>query len=110
MEQQRESPMTGDERFRVQKDKVRKRLLKYTRKAFRMLPQMDKPRILDVGCSPGASTLDLARLSRGEIIGLDIGSILCYLNQSSAVVVVMNEKPARKPHNVKINLDTLHEA
>jgi len=26
------------------------------------------------------------------------------------VVVVMNEKPARKPHNVKINLDTLHEA
>jgi len=64
--------MTGDEQFQVRKDKIRKRLLKYTRKAFRMLPQMDKPRILDIGCGSGVSTLELARLSRGEIIGIDI--------------------------------------
>jgi len=33
---------------------------------------MDKPRILDIGCGSGVSTLELARLSRGEIIGIDI--------------------------------------
>jgi ubiquinone/menaquinone biosynthesis C-methylase UbiE len=64
--------MTGNERFQVRKEKIRKRLLKYTRKAFRMLPQMDKPRILDIGCGSGISTLELARLSHGEVMGIDI--------------------------------------
>lgn len=44
----------------------------YTKKAFRMLFPLDKPRILDVGCGPGGPTLELARLSQGQIIGLDI--------------------------------------
>ena len=56
----------------MKKDLIRKRLLKYTRKAFRMLSQMDKPRILDIGCGSGAPTLELARLSQGETIGIDI--------------------------------------
>jgi ubiquinone/menaquinone biosynthesis C-methylase UbiE len=64
--------VVGEKRFQVRKDKIRKRLLKYTRKAFRMLPQMDKPRILDIGCGSGIPTLELARLSQGEIIGIDI--------------------------------------
>ena len=50
----------------MKKDLVRKRLLKYTRKAFRMLSQMDKPRILDIGCGSGAPTLELSRLSQGR--------------------------------------------
>lgn len=66
------SLMTGDKRFQVRMDKIRRRLLKYTRKAFRMLPQMDKPRILDIGCGSGIPTLELARLSQGEILGIDI--------------------------------------
>jgi len=37
-----------------------------------MLPQMDRPRILDIGCGSGVSTLELARLSRGNVIGIDI--------------------------------------
>jgi len=37
-----------------------------------MLPQMDKPRIIDIGCGSGIATLELARLSQGEIIGIDI--------------------------------------
>jgi len=37
-----------------------------------MLPRMDKPRILDIGCGSGVSTLELARLSHGEVIGIDI--------------------------------------
>jgi ubiquinone/menaquinone biosynthesis C-methylase UbiE len=56
----------------MKKDKIRKRLLKYTRKAFRMLPRLDKPRILDIGCGSGVPTLELARLGRGEVIGIDI--------------------------------------
>jgi len=64
--------MTEVELFQVRKDKIRKRLLKYTRKAFRMLPKMDKPRILDIGCGSGIPTLELARLSQGNIIGIDI--------------------------------------
>lgn len=37
-----------------------------------MLPHLDKPSILDIGCGPGAPTLELARLSNGEVTGLDI--------------------------------------
>ena len=62
----------NDERFNVLKDKIRKRLLKYTRRAFRMLPEMDEPRILDVGCGSGIPTLELARLGQGKVIGIDI--------------------------------------
>jgi len=63
--------MTGHKRLQG-KDKIRKHLLKYTRKAFRMLPEMDRPRILDIGCGSGISTLELARLSQGEIVAIDI--------------------------------------
>jgi len=44
---------------------------KYTSRAFRMLPKMDKPRILDIGCGPGGPTIELAKLSGGHVIGLD---------------------------------------
>ena len=64
--------MTEHKPFQLGKDKIRKRLLKYTRKAFRMLPQMDRPRILDIGCGSGIPTLELARLSHGEVMGIDI--------------------------------------
>ena len=64
--------MTEEAIFQLNKDRLRKRLLKYTRKAFRMLPQLDKPRILDVGCGSGFPTMELARLSQGELIGIDI--------------------------------------
>src|SRR4030042_4912787 len=65
--------MSSEEaRFQKWKDRIRKRLLKYTRKAFRMLPQLDKPRILDIGCGSGVPTMELARLSDGEVIGMDI--------------------------------------
>jgi len=45
---------------------------KYTRKAFQMLSKLDKPCILDIGCGSGGPTLELARLSRGEITGIDV--------------------------------------
>lgn len=44
----------------------------FTRKAFHMLPELHNPRILDVGCGQGGPTLELARLSGGQVTGLDI--------------------------------------
>jgi ubiquinone/menaquinone biosynthesis C-methylase UbiE len=44
---------------------------RYTRQAFQMLPERDRPSILDVGCGPGAATMELARVSNGNITGLD---------------------------------------
>ena len=64
--------MIEEKRFQMRKTDIRKRLLKYTRKAFRMLPQLEKPRILDAGCGSGIPTLELGRLSQGEVLGIDI--------------------------------------
>lgn len=64
--------MNEAESFQTQKDKLRKHLLKYTSRAFRMLPKLDRPRILDVGCGSGLPTIELARLSRGTVLGIDI--------------------------------------
>jgi ubiquinone/menaquinone biosynthesis C-methylase UbiE len=58
--------------FEIDKDLLRENLCKYTRKAFQMLPKLDKPRILDIGCGSGIPTIELAKCSNGQIIGLDI--------------------------------------
>ena len=44
--------MARDPYFELDQDCFRERLLKYTRKAFKLLPKLDKIRILDVGCAP----------------------------------------------------------
>jgi ubiquinone/menaquinone biosynthesis C-methylase UbiE len=37
-----------------------------------MLPELPKnPSILDVGCGPGMQTIQLAKLTRGEVYALD---------------------------------------
>lgn len=53
-------------------ESFREEFIKYTIQAFKMLPKLDKPRIIDIGCGSGLPTLELARLSTGEIIGIDI--------------------------------------
>jgi SAM-dependent methyltransferase len=53
-------------------DAYRKNFLKYTARAFRALPRMEKPRILDIGCGSGLPAMELARLSNGDITGIDI--------------------------------------
>jgi len=43
-----------------------------TRKAYKMLKGLpEKPRILDIGCGPGMQTIELAKLSGGQIVALD---------------------------------------
>jgi len=62
--------------FQAVKDRVRERLNKFTRKAFQMLPKLEEPQILDVGCGSGVPTMELAKLTNGQIIALDISQPL----------------------------------
>lgn len=64
---------------KIDRDPLRKNLNKYTRNAFHALPELDRPRILDIGCGSGVPTVELARLSNGEIIGVDIDQ--CQLDR-----------------------------
>jgi len=68
--------MTEETIFQIDKDLLREGLSKYTRQAFNMLPELDKPRVLDVGCGSGVPTMELARLSNGQIRGLDVNQPL----------------------------------
>ena len=52
-------------------EQARARFLKYTRKAFLRLPHREKPKILDVDCGSGIPTIELAKLSNGEVTGID---------------------------------------
>lgn len=54
------------------RDQFRSNLLPYTQKAFAMLPPLKRPGILDVGCGSGITTVELAGLSGGDVVGLDI--------------------------------------
>jgi SAM-dependent methyltransferase len=46
--------------------------IKYMARAFRMLHTPEDPHILDIGCGRGGPTLELARLSGGRIIAIDV--------------------------------------
>lgn len=43
----------------------------YTERAYQMLPPLQAPDILDIGCGPGGPTVTLARLSGGRVTGID---------------------------------------
>jgi len=58
--------------YRIEKDYIRENLNKYTRKAFELLPKLKNPYILDVGCGTGVPTIELAKISDGHVIGIDI--------------------------------------
>jgi len=74
--------MSKDLPVEINQDRFRERLNKYTRRAFQMLPKLEKPRILDIGCGSGVPTVELAKLSDGKIIGIDINqSLLDKLNR-----------------------------
>jgi len=68
--------MSKDVYTEIDRDSSRERLLKYTRKAFKLLPKLDKPRILDAGCGSGFPTIELAKLSNGKVVGVDIDQSL----------------------------------
>lgn len=70
------SPMKKDISSAIDHDDLRKKFNKYTKKAFKMLPKLEKPQILDIGCGSGVPTLELATLCDGQITGIDINRVL----------------------------------
>jgi len=64
--------MTNADKFEEGKDLIRAHLSKFTRKAFGLLPRLDSPYILDIGCGSGTSTMELTELCNGRIVALDI--------------------------------------
>jgi len=57
-----------------------------TRRAYEMVPNLPPaPQIIDIGCGPGMQTLELARLSGGQVTALDNHPpFLEQLNQNAA--------------------------
>jgi len=53
------------------KDRCRKNLLKYTIKAFSLIPPIDEPLILDMGCGTGEPALALIEICNGKIDAVD---------------------------------------
>ncbi len=54
------------------RDSLRINLLEFARTAFKMLPPMDNPSILDIGCGSGIQTIELAKMCNGHITAIDI--------------------------------------
>jgi ubiquinone/menaquinone biosynthesis C-methylase UbiE len=89
--------MSKDVYTEIDRDSSRKRLLKYTRKAFNLLPRLDKPRTLDVGCGSGLPTIELAKLSKGTVVGIDIDqSLLDELNRKIEIEGLSDRVEIRK--------------
>jgi cyclopropane fatty-acyl-phospholipid synthase-like methyltransferase len=63
------------------KDKCREELLKYLAEAVSLLPKINNPKILDIGCGTGVPTLWLAENYGGIITAIDTdGNALEYLH------------------------------
>ena len=89
--------MSKDLLSEINRDHFREQLSKYTRKAFQMLPEFERPRILDIGCGSGVPTLELAKLSNGEIVGIDVDqSLLDKLNRKIEKEGFSNRVKTRK--------------
>jgi len=54
------------------RDSCRANFNKYTRKAFSLIPKIDRPNILDLGCGTGISAILFAELTDGIITSIDI--------------------------------------
>lgn len=54
------------------RDDVRVNLLEFTQEAFQMLPPIDNPSILDIGCGTGIQSIELAKMCNGHITAIDI--------------------------------------
>jgi len=78
--------------YRIEKDHIRENLNKYTRKAFELLPKLKNPHILDVGCGTGVPTIELAKISSGHIIGIDIDETSLNLFQRKITETGLNNQ------------------
>lgn len=54
------------------RDNLRANLLEFSRKAFNILPPIESPSILDIGCGSGTQSIELAKMSNGHVTSTDI--------------------------------------
>ena len=73
--------------YKIEKDQIRENLNEFTRIAFEMLPEFKNSHILDVGCGTGNPTIELATISKGHVLGIDIDATSLKLLQGK-----INEK------------------
>ena len=78
--------------YRIEKDHIRENLNKYTRKAFELLPKCKNPHILDIGCGTGVPTIELAKISNGHVIGIDIDETSLNLLQRKIKEIGLNNQ------------------
>jgi SAM-dependent methyltransferase len=55
----------------IDKDSFRQNLRRFTWQAYNLLPKIESPAILDLGCGSGVPTIELAVLSKGRILAVD---------------------------------------
>ena len=81
---------------------MREGFLKYTRNAFASLPKLNDPKILELGCGSGLVTLELARLTKAKIVGIDIDQTLLEI-----LIKKIQEEGLTKQITIK-RMDFLH--
>jgi ubiquinone/menaquinone biosynthesis C-methylase UbiE len=77
------------------KDNCRKGLLKYLTKAISIIPTIENPRILDVGCGSGLPTLMIAEKFSGKITAID---------SDTKSIAILREKVKELNLSNKVNL------
>jgi SAM-dependent methyltransferase len=55
----------------LDKDLIRQNLRRFTWQAYNLLPPLERPLILDLGCGTGAAAIELAVLSKGHVTAVD---------------------------------------
>src|SRR4030065_1481800 len=63
--------MEADLLREIDKDSFRQNLRRFTWQAYNLLPKIECPAILDLGCGSGVPTIELAILSKGRILAVD---------------------------------------
>ena len=63
-----------------------------TRKVFNLLKLPSRPTILDVGCGTGRTTIELAKISNGKIIALDINQVFLDILKNNAEAANVADK------------------
>lgn len=95
--------------YRIEKDHIRENLSKYIRKAYRLLPNCKSPHILDVGCGSGVPTIELAKISDGHVIGLDIDVTSLNLLQRKIKEMGLNNRISVIKNSI-LNMDFPEES
>jgi ubiquinone/menaquinone biosynthesis C-methylase UbiE len=78
--------------YNIKKDHIRKNLNKYTRKSYKLIPEIKNPNILDIGCGTGVPTIELAQISGGGVTGVDNDSLSLEILQNKINTLELNNQ------------------